>query len=51
MYKGNARYDSKDIPQADDLLGRTLVLGINIRMPEERMTQIRQAIEKAAGVL
>lgn len=51
MYKGNARYDRKDIPQADDLLGRTLVMGINIKMPEERMTQIRQAIEKAAGIL
>ncbi|OPY05125.1 MAG: L-glutamine:2-deoxy-scyllo-inosose aminotransferase [Syntrophus sp. PtaB.Bin001] len=51
MYKGNARYDSKDIPQADDLLGRTLVMGINIKMPEERMTQIRQAIEKAADIL
>jgi len=51
MYKGNVRYDRKDIPQAEDLLGRTLVMGINIKMPEERMATIRQAIEKAAVVL
>jgi 8-amino-3,8-dideoxy-alpha-D-manno-octulosonate transaminase len=51
MYKGNARYDRKDIPQADDLLGRTLVMGINIKMPEERLAQIRQAIENAADAI
>jgi len=45
------RYDRQDIPQAEDLLGRTLVMGINIRMPEERLAVISQAIEKAAAVL
>jgi len=51
MNKRTVAYNRQDIPQAEDLLGRTLVMGINIRMPEERLAAIRQAIEKAAAVL
>jgi Predicted pyridoxal phosphate-dependent enzyme apparently involved in regulation of cell wall biogenesis len=51
MNNRTVQYNRRDIPQADDLLGRTLVMGINIRMPEERLATIRQAIEKAADVL
>ncbi len=51
LNKRTVSYNREDIPRAEDLLGRTLVMGINIRMSEERMAQIRQAIEKAAAVL
>ncbi len=51
LNKRTVQYRRQDIPRAEDLLGRTLVMGINIRMSEERMAQIRQAIEKAAAVL
>ncbi|MDX9746306.1 MAG: DegT/DnrJ/EryC1/StrS family aminotransferase [Syntrophales bacterium] len=50
-YKGEIRYERNDIPQAEDLLGRTLVLGIQVRMSDERMAQIETAIVKAAREL
>ena len=50
-YKGKVSYDRKDIPQAEDLLGRTLVMGISVKMADERIAQIQAAIEKAAQEL
>jgi len=49
--KGAVKYDRKSIPQAEDLLGRTLVIGISVKMPKERFNKIKAAIEKAADVL
>jgi 8-amino-3,8-dideoxy-alpha-D-manno-octulosonate transaminase len=50
-YKGKVNYDRSTIPQAEDLLGRTLVMGISVWMPEEKLSKIRQGIEKAAKSL
>ncbi len=50
-YKGKADYSRESIPQAEDLLGRTLIMGIAVRMPAEKMDTIRKGIEKAAKVL
>jgi len=50
-YKGKVAYERKSIPQAEDLLGRTLVMGISVRMSDERIAQIKAAIEKAAQEL
>jgi len=47
-YKGKVNYDRATIPQAEDILGRTLIMGISVRMPEEKLDKIRQGIEKAA---
>ncbi|MDD5712129.1 MAG: DegT/DnrJ/EryC1/StrS family aminotransferase, partial [Smithellaceae bacterium] len=44
-------YDRKDIPQAEDLLGRTLVMGVTVKCSGERMATIKAAIEKASEVL
>lgn len=41
-------YSRKQIPHAEDLLGRTLFMGISVRMPAARMKAIRRAIENAA---
>jgi len=46
-YTGRVDYGTQLIPRAEDLLGRTLVMGISVRMPQERMDMIRRAIEKA----
>ena len=35
-------YSRKAIPHAEDLLGRTLILGINVKMPAAKMKAIRQ---------
>ena len=50
-YQGTIDYGRHLIPQAEDILGRTLVLGISVKMPEERMAVIKKAIEKAADIL
>lgn len=47
-YKGKINYDRACIPQAENLLGRTLVMGISVKMSQERLDQIRKGIEKAA---
>lgn len=44
-------YSRKAIPHAEDLLGRTLFMGINVKMPAAQMKAIRKGIEKAAKVL
>ena len=44
-------YSRKAIPKADDLLGRTLVMGVNVKMPAAAFKKIRKAIEKAAQAL
>lgn len=44
-------YSRKAIPQAEDLLGRTLVMGISVKMPAAKMKAIRKAITNAAKVL
>jgi 8-amino-3,8-dideoxy-alpha-D-manno-octulosonate transaminase len=49
MYRGKIDYGRNLIPQAEDILGRTLVMGISVNMPEERMAAIRAAIEQAAA--
>jgi 8-amino-3,8-dideoxy-alpha-D-manno-octulosonate transaminase len=50
-YKGKVNYDRSTIPQAEDILGRTLVMGISVWMPDEKLDKIRQGIEKAAKSL
>ena len=50
-YKGKVKYSRKSIPYAEDILGRTLVAGIAVKMSPERLGAIRKAIEKAAAGL
>jgi 8-amino-3,8-dideoxy-alpha-D-manno-octulosonate transaminase len=47
-YKGKVSYGREMIPQAEEILGRTLFMGIPIRMSEERFGVISKAVEKAA---
>jgi len=51
LYRGKIDYGRHLIPQAEDILGRTLVMGISVRMSGERMAAIRAAIEKAAELI
>ena len=44
-------FSRKAIPRAEDLLGRTLIMGISVKMPAARMKAIRKAIANAAKVL
>ena len=46
-----ATYSRKAIPHAEDLLGRTLIMGISVKMPAAKMKAIRKAIANAAKVL
>ena len=48
LYKGKVEYLRETIPHAEDILGRTLVMGISVKMSSERLDVIRKAIEKAA---
>ncbi len=41
-------YSRKQIPHAEDLLGRTLFMGISVKMPAAKMKAICKAIENAA---
>ncbi len=47
-YKGKVVYRREDIPQAEDILGRTLVMAIQVKMSEERIAALQQGIAKAA---
>ena len=50
-YKGKANYNRSTIPRAEDILGRTLVMNISVRMPGEKFAKIKEGIEKAAKIL
>jgi 8-amino-3,8-dideoxy-alpha-D-manno-octulosonate transaminase len=45
---GKASYSRKMIPRAEDLLGRTLFMGVSVKMPAAVMKKVRVAIENAA---
>jgi len=47
-YKGKIEYSRASIPFAEDILGRTLVIPIAVKMGQEKLDFIRKAIEKAA---
>ena len=47
-YKGKVSYSRDSIPHAEDILGRTLFMGVPIRMPEGRLDVIRKAVAIAA---
>ncbi len=47
-YKGKVQYTRESIPQAENLLGRTLVMGISVKMSPEKLNQIKKGIEQAA---
>lgn len=51
LYRGKIDYGRHLIPQAEDILGRTLVFGISVKMTAERMDGIRAAIEKALKLI
>jgi 8-amino-3,8-dideoxy-alpha-D-manno-octulosonate transaminase len=44
-------YRRKDIPHAEDILGRTLIMGVNVKMPAAKLKALRKGIEKAAKAL
>jgi len=46
-YKGKAEYLRGNIPQAENILGRTLVMGISVKMSAEKLGQIKKGIEQA----
>lgn len=46
--KGKVKYSRKSIPFAEDILSRTLVMGISMKMSQERLDTITRAIENAA---
>jgi 8-amino-3,8-dideoxy-alpha-D-manno-octulosonate transaminase len=50
-YQGKVDYLRETIPHAEDILGRTLVMAIQVKMPEEKIAGIKRGIEKAAEVL
>ncbi len=50
-YTGKAGYKTEDIPQAEDLLGKTLFMIIPVKMAKERLETIRTGIQKAAKAL
>ena len=47
MYKGKVEYLRENIQQADNILGRTLVMGISVKMSAEKINQIKKGIEQA----
>jgi 8-amino-3,8-dideoxy-alpha-D-manno-octulosonate transaminase len=47
-YKGKVQYTRESIPQAENLLGRTLVMGISVKMSPQKLDQIRKGIDQAA---
>jgi len=49
--KGKVKYLRKSIPFAEDILGRTLVMGISVKMSQERLDTIQKAIANAAANL
>jgi 8-amino-3,8-dideoxy-alpha-D-manno-octulosonate transaminase len=44
-------YSRKAIPHAEDILGRTLIMGVNVKMPAVKLRAIKKGIEKAARTL
>jgi 8-amino-3,8-dideoxy-alpha-D-manno-octulosonate transaminase len=50
-YKGKVNYDRSNMPGAEDILGRTLVMNISVKMPIEKFAKIKEGIEKAAKSL
>jgi 8-amino-3,8-dideoxy-alpha-D-manno-octulosonate transaminase len=44
-------YSRKAIPRAEDLLGRTLVMGVSVKMPAATFKKIQKGIERAAKAL
>ncbi len=50
-YKGKVKYSRKSIPFAEDILGRTLVAGISVKMSRERLDMIAKAILDASKKL
>jgi 8-amino-3,8-dideoxy-alpha-D-manno-octulosonate transaminase len=50
-YTGTVAYRREQIPRAEDLLGRTLVMGIMVKMSEEKIAGIKLGIEQAAKEL
>ena len=44
-------YKRKDIPHAEDILGRTLIMGICVKTPAAKLKALKKGIEKAAKVL
>jgi 8-amino-3,8-dideoxy-alpha-D-manno-octulosonate transaminase len=47
-YKGKVDYKRENIPNAENILGRTLVMGISVKMSQEKLDGIRKGIEQAA---
>lgn len=47
-YRGKASYSRDTIPHAEEIMGRTLFMGIPVRMPEERFDVIGRAVANAA---
>ena len=50
-YRGKAAYRREDIPQAEDILGRTLVMAIQVKMPAEKIASLQQGIVRAAEAI
>jgi 8-amino-3,8-dideoxy-alpha-D-manno-octulosonate transaminase len=50
-YTGKAEYKTEHIPNAEDLLGKTLFMIIPVKMAEERLETIKGGIERAAKAL
>ncbi|MFA4916883.1 MAG: DegT/DnrJ/EryC1/StrS family aminotransferase [Syntrophales bacterium] len=50
-YKGKLNYGRENIPQAEDILGKTLVMGISVNMSEEKLAEIRGGIEKVGRTI
>jgi 8-amino-3,8-dideoxy-alpha-D-manno-octulosonate transaminase len=44
-------YSRKSIPRAEDILGRTLVMGVNVKMPASALKALRKGIANAAKAL
>ena len=44
-------YSRKAIPHAEDILGRTLIMGVSVKMPAARIKALKKGIKKAAEVL
>ena len=49
--KGKVQYNRESIPQAENILGRTLVMGIAVKMSREKLDQITKGIERAAKIM
>jgi len=47
-WRGKVDYSIRMIPQAEDLMGRTLFMAIPIKMAAERLGQLQEGIAKAA---